>query len=74
MLEEPSLGTQDKQAGGRPGEPSASKPHMPGQVQSSSGSGEVSIMMPEMKISLCLKQNPFLPLPTAPGNKQQARD
>lgn len=26
-----------------------------------------------MKISLCLKQNPFLPLPAAPGNKQQER-
>lgn len=74
MLEEPSLGTQDKQAGGRPGKPSASKQHTPGQVQSSSSSGEVSIMMPEMKISLFLKQNPFLPLPIAPGNKQQARD
>jgi len=74
MLEEPSLGTQDKQAGGRPGKPSTSKPHTPGQAQSHSSSGEVSITMPEMKISLCLKPNPFLPLPIAPGNKQQARD
>lgn len=51
-----------------------SKQHTPGQAQSSSSSGELSTTMPGMKISPCSKQNPFLPLPTAPGNKQQARD
>lgn len=74
MLEEPSLGTQDPRAGGCPGKPAASKRHMPGQVQSSSSSGELSLMMPRDENILVLKtKNPFLLLPIAPGNKQQAR-
>lgn len=75
MLEEPSLGTQDPRAGGCPGNPAASERHMPGQVQSSSSSRELSLMMPRDENILVLKtKNPFLPLPVAPGNEQQARD
>lgn len=53
--------------------PAPSKQDTPGQAQSSSSSSKLSTAMPGMKISLCSKQNPFLPLPAAPGNKQRER-